>query len=181
MTASLLLLGVELNLREEFLEIGLLTKAHGLGGELKLRLHHSESDALEVVTSVVLEVPGRKAQRYRLESVRGSGVPIVRLAGVTSRDDAEALRGAKVWVDRKALPLESGEYYLVDLVGAQVVYQGEVIGRVKSVRPDPTVDTLVMTLSDGTSAEQPLLDTWVGGFDSEANTLELVSDDGLLV
>lgn len=173
----------ESNLREELLEIGVLPRPHGVRGELKLHLHHAGSDALEHVAFLVLELPGKPASQYEILSVRGHGRELIlRLTNVADRHAAEALRGARVWVHRAALPeLAAGEYYLVDLIGCWVVYEGKRLGHVRAVRPDPTVDTLVIELADGTRAEQPLLDVWVGHFDRRANTLELLSDDGLII
>ena len=45
--------------------------------------------------------------------------PILRLEGSTSREDAEALRGAELRVP--AAPLEEDEYWARDLVGCTVV------------------------------------------------------------
>lgn len=170
-------------LKAKFLEIGVLTKPHGLAGELKLRLHNEQSDALDGLVRIVVEPARGEPRRFEVQSVRGGGrEKIIRLAGVEGRDAADQLRGVKVWVERALLPqLEPGEYYLVDLIGCSVVLEGETLGSVRSVRADPTVDTLVLQLRDGTQAELPLIDTWVGPFDAVRRELSLKSDDGLII
>jgi len=51
------------------------------------------------------------------------------------RDDARALRGARVFVARSSFPAaRDGEYYWVDLIGAEVVNrQGDALGRVSAL------------------------------------------------
>jgi 16S rRNA processing protein RimM len=62
-----------------------------------------------------------------------SGTLIARLAGVDSREQAQALKGAEVSVARAELPEPgAGHYYLADLVGLEVLNeQGERLGVVK--------------------------------------------------
>ena len=64
-----------------------------------------------------------------------SGVLLVALAGVASREDALALRGAEVGVPRAALPrTKQDEIYWVDLEGLAVINrQGAMLGEVAEV------------------------------------------------
>jgi 16S rRNA processing protein RimM len=90
--------------------------AHGVKGELRLKLFTDSIDNLARHKSVYVGDVERK-----LESVRaGSSGTIARLSGVADRSAAEALRGSLVEVDRSALPpLEEGEYYHSDLIGLE--------------------------------------------------------------
>lgn len=164
------------------LEIGTVTKPHGLRGELKVHLFFEHSRALWEVRSVTLQSPSGTRRSVAISAVRGTNKePILCLEDVSDRDGAEALRGHTIWVERTAVaPLEPGEYYLIDLVGCQVMLAGEVLGRVTEVRPDPSVDTMVVELAAGGFADQPVLDTWVERVDIAARIVELSSDDGLI-
>lgn len=88
--------------------------AHGIRGELRLKLFTDKADNLAHHSTVF--VGGRE---MRLRSVKESGkTAIARLEGVDDRSAAEALRGTLVEVDRAALPpLDEGEYYHADLIG----------------------------------------------------------------
>ena len=84
-------------------------------------------------------------------------------------------------VPRSALPpLEPGEYYLCDLVGAKVVAPGAEVGEVVEVRAHPSVDTIVVKTPDGTLLEQPLTDPWVVSVDAENKLVELSTLDWLI-
>jgi 16S rRNA processing protein RimM len=104
--------------------------AHGVGGEVRLKMFAQGLDSL------------KRHQKVRLgeceltvAAVRGGKQPVVRFAEVGSRDGAEALRGQFVTVPRSALPpLEEGEYYHADLIGLPCVGpDGEPLGKVAAV------------------------------------------------
>ena len=88
--------------------------AHGIKGELRLKLFSAGADSLAHHATVF--IGGREV---RLESVKAAGKGVIaRIEGVGDRSAAEALRGQLVEVDRSALPpLEEGEYYYADLIG----------------------------------------------------------------
>jgi len=156
-------------------------KAHGIRGEVKVRLHNPGSDALERVASVLLEREGG-GTNWTVLRVRPSPTgPIVALSGVETREGAEALRGSRVLVARGDLPpLAPGDYYLVDLIGCKVLLDGRTLGTAVAVRPDPTVDTLIIELESGETVEQPILDPWISRVDVAQGTVELANGDGLI-
>lgn len=162
------------------LEVGRVARPHGVKGELRVRLHRAESDALERVERVVLSLDD-KQQTFAIEHVRrGSGAVLVKLRGVDDRDAADAVRGARISVDRASLPIAPDEYYLVDLVGATVVAPDGEVGVVVEVRSHATVDTLVIRTPEGPLVEQVVADAWIDSVDVEAGRLVLNGRDGLI-
>ena len=70
--------------------------------------------------------------------VLGNPVPngmAARLSGITTREEAEALKGVRLYADRAKLPaLDDDEYYHADLIGLTVLDTGgTVVGRVTAV------------------------------------------------
>ena len=97
-------------------EIGIVSRAHGIRGELRVHLHNPASRALD--DAEVLWLGDRE---YRIESARPvAGAYLVALAGVPDRNAAETLRGRPVLVARDDLELDEGEVLLADLVGCRV-------------------------------------------------------------
>ena len=165
----------------ETLEIGRVSKAHGILGELRIVPHWEGSDALLHTEQIWLVLNGQRIE-HRIERARA--VPrayLVKLHGVNDRNAAEALHGAPVSVERNVLPpLEPGEYYLADLVGAKLTGPDGEVGEVTGVVSHPTVDVVVVRLPDGKTMEQALSPPWLSHVDVAARQIVLLSLDGLM-
>lgn len=162
------------------MELGVLGRPHGIRGAIHIRLHNPDSDAFDTLESVWLESSPRGREPLVLESVESRPKSLVlQLQGVTTREQAEKLTGRRVFAPRSALPpLEEDEYYLMDLVGCAVFLENERIGSVTAVRGDPSVDTMVITLTDGTLVEQPIVPVWVKDVNIAEGRVELVNKEG---
>lgn len=120
--------------------------AHGIGGEVRLKLFAEGQDSLRRHKEV------RVGDRIlTLAGLKGGPTPIARFAEITDRNAAEALRGALLTVPRSALPpLEEGEYYHADLVGLPCESEGgEPLGRVAAVENFGAGDILDIEKPDG--------------------------------
>jgi 16S rRNA processing protein RimM len=164
------------------LRIGRLTRAHGLKGELEVRLDWSDSRALLEAERVLLTRPDGGTEAHVIAGTRSTGKGVLlRLEGVADRDAAEALCGSTVSVSRAELPpLEEGEYYLCDLVGLAVAGPSGLLGRVIEIQMYPSVDAVVIEAPDGARYEQPLISEWLERVDVAADGIVLRSLDGLL-
>jgi 16S rRNA processing protein RimM len=164
------------------LEVARVTRPHGIRGLVKVELHWSGSASLANVERLTLLLPSGERREFAVESLRPANKEfLVKLAGVDDRDAADTLRGAKVLMPRSALPaLPSGEAYLVDLVGAEVVAPDGLVGEVVRVEVYPSMDTLVVRAPDGRLLEFALAPAFVAKLDPEAKRIELVSRDGLI-
>jgi 16S rRNA processing protein RimM len=163
-------------------EIGRLTRPHGIRGEVRVHLHFAGSETLAHVPSVTLVRNGATLGERRIVGARRADkAMLLLLEGISDRDAAESLRGAGVCVPRGALPpLDDGEYYLSDLVGARVVAPDGPVGEVVEVRVHPSVDSLVVRTPDGRLLEQAIAEPWIERVDAVAMIVELSSTDGLI-
>ena len=164
------------------IELGYVTRPHGIRGELKVKLHFEQSDALFEVHRVLLAKGEREPEAYEIDLVRraGKGV-LLALKGVSTRDAAEQLAGARVCLDRDELPaLPHDEYYLVDVIGCQVHGPAGLLGVVQSIATHPTVDALVIATPDGRVVEQPLDDHWIERVSIQERLVVLRTLDGLI-
>ena len=86
------------------------------------------------------------------------GGAIARLAQVTNRTEAEALRGTTLAVPRDALPpLAEGEYYHVDLLGLPAVTtEGEALGEVIAVQNYGAGDVIEIKRPNGKAFMVPM-------------------------
>jgi 16S rRNA processing protein RimM len=81
-----------------------------------------------------------------VESRRHGKGLTVRLAGIDNREQAQALSGLELWMERRELPaLRQGEYYQVDLLGFAVEnLEGRVLGRVDHFLDTPANTIMVV-------------------------------------
>jgi 16S rRNA processing protein RimM len=126
--------------------------AHGIGGEVRLKLFADGIDSLRRHKQL------RAGDRLlTLVSVRDSKQPIARFAEIDDRAAAEMLRGTLLTVRRSALPpLSADEYYHADLIGlACVTPAGIPLGTVIAVENFGAGDLLEIEKPDGRSAMLP--------------------------
>ncbi|MEO7278170.1 MAG: ribosome maturation factor RimM [Sphingomicrobium sp.] len=132
---------------ERRIALAAVAGAHGINGELRLKLFSAGADSLSRHSTVYV---GGTAMR--LISARAGGkTAVARIEGVADRSSAEALRGLVIEVDRDSLPaLETGEYYHVDLIGLPAFDRsGAQLGTVVAVENFGAGDLLEIALADG--------------------------------
>ena len=137
---------------EDQVALAAIAGAHGIGGEVRLKLFAQSADSLKRHKQV------RVGERLlTLASLKGDRTPIARFAEVPDRTAAEALRGQLLTVPRSALPpLEEGEYYHADLIGLPAVdRQGAAVGTVAAVENYGAGDLLEIERADGKRALVP--------------------------
>jgi 16S rRNA processing protein RimM len=123
--------------------------AFGVRGELRITAHTSDPMSL-IAYSPLLAESGAIA--LTLEGGRAvKGALITRAREINTREEAQALRGLRLFVDRAALPApDEDEYYLADLIGLAVrSVGGEALGVVKSVANFGAGDLLEIAPADG--------------------------------
>ena len=126
--------------------IGQIVAAFGVRGQVKMKAITEQIDHLRrrIRTLYV----GPKLQEYTLKGLieHKPGLLILTLANVTTREQAEALRGQDVAIlESQAAPLEEGEYFIHQLYGLMVVTdQGEEIGKVREVLETGANEVLVV-------------------------------------
>jgi len=91
---------------EKTVALAAITGAHGVRGEVRLKLFAESSEGLALHKQVKVG-----ERELTLQSVKSGGSsPIARFAEITDRTAAEALRGSLIEVPRSALPvLVAGE------------------------------------------------------------------------
>lgn len=120
---------------EGLLAVGTVLKPHGLKGGLKVKTFDPESNSLTRINSVTVVKPsGRRSFRVRAAR-RDRRWFIVFLGEIETRQQAEAFKGADLWVARGQLPeLEADEIYLADCMNCKVFdVHGGCLGKVTGV------------------------------------------------
>lgn len=113
--------------------IGEIATAHGIKGFVKVRCFADDPGLLESGPLFTGE-SGDATITLSLENSTNKGFT-GRIKGVVDRNEAERLRGTKLYIDRDDLPdTDDGEYYYEDLKNMAVVDEaGTSIGTILSV------------------------------------------------
>ncbi|HEU4480890.1 MAG TPA: ribosome maturation factor RimM [Actinomycetota bacterium] len=157
--------------------VGQIGKPHGIAGEVYLiqisddprryevgaRLEHANGRTLTIVSA--------RPHRDRF---------LVRFEGITTRDEAEAIRGALYVSAAEARSLEDDEFWPHELVGAKVyLVDGSEVGEVREVIPGPAQDLLAVD-SEGTTHLVPMVKAIVVDVDRDARRITIDPPVGLL-
>ncbi len=126
--------------------LGRVSGLFGVKGWLKV---HSYTDPRESIVGFETWVlrSGNDEQTVELEDGRKQGRTVAaKLKAIDDRDQARALVGAEIAVERDALaPCEPGEYYWTDLEGSTVVTaEGDTLGRLDYVFETGGHDVMVV-------------------------------------
>ena len=113
--------------------VGAITGAFGVKGEVRLKSFTSIPEAIADYAPLLTE-EGEKEFDVVITGEIKNGLS-ARMSGVISKEDADKLRGTRLFVPRERLPeLLEDEYYHTDLIGLIVQnLEGSNIGRIKSV------------------------------------------------
>ena len=136
-------------LQDDFGLIGEIVKPHGIRGEVKVYLFSEQPENLKKYKKIVLQELTDSAQEtYTVVKSREQGkLAILQLEGVVTREEAEALQGKKIWVEKADFPaLDSDEYYWYQLKGLVIVTEtGQELGRVTELFNTTAHDIMVVT------------------------------------
>ena len=122
--------------------VGAIAGAFGVRGEVRLKSFCTTAEDIATYGTLTTEDGTRRFAVTLTRPVNG-GLG-VRLSGVETKEQADALRGVTLWADRAALPaLGDDEFYHADLIGLEVVDPGgAVLGRVRAIHDHGAGDIL---------------------------------------
>lgn len=113
--------------------VGALAGAYGVKGESRLKSFCAVPEDIARY-SPLTDARGAAAYAITLTGTISNGFA-ARIAGVTSKEQADALRGVRLYARRAQLPsLPDDEFYHADLIGLEVLDTGGTpLGHVRSV------------------------------------------------
>ena len=128
--------------------VGAIAGAFGVRGEVRLRPFTEDPSAIASYGALSTEDGAREFEVTLTRPVKGGFA--ARLSTVATREEAEALKGTRLYAPRSALPdLPEDEYYHADLIGMRVVgLSGEAYGRVKALQNYGAGDFLEVSTPD---------------------------------
>ena len=162
----------------EKIMIGKIVNVVGLKGEVKV-YNYSDSDEIYRTTEAVYvgdDLVGIENVRLQKNMV------ILKLAGISDRDGAEAVRGKELFITESDLPeLPEGQYYIRDLIGMTVKKEnGEILGKVSDVLQNTAQDIFEVENADGRKILIPKVDQFFIEIDKAAGEIRVRLIEGML-
>ncbi|AKF06806.1 ribosome maturation factor RimM [Sandaracinus amylolyticus] len=158
---------------DDLVVLGAITRPHGVRGEVRVHRFNPDSPLLLELERVVVRAKSGDREHAVLGSKRSGDADVLRLEGVTTVEQAEALRGAEIAARRAWMPEpDEDEVYHVDLIGLRVIEDGVELGVVDEVLAYPSVDCLRVPTARGV-IEIPLIEPYVIDVDVEGGRIEV--------
>jgi len=161
--------------------VGAIAGGFGVKGEVRLKSFTSEPEDIASYGPLFTE-DGRQSFQVRL-SGRLKNALSARLSGISSKEQADRMKGMKLFVPREAFPqLPDDEFYHADLIGLSVYDTGGgEIGAVKAVLNHGATDLLELRLTaSNETALLPFTRDYVPTVDMVARKLIIDPPNGLI-
>lgn len=172
---------------EDMIEMGRLTKVHGLKGELNFAFHNDAWDDIEA-EYLIVETEGLLVpfflEEYRF---RNDEEAIVKFKRIDSDTQATELAGCTVYLERKQLPddymaqkAENGEIGIDFYIGYTIQADGTTIGVIDDV--DDSTANVLFHLETPTGGELiiPASDDYITEINDEQKVMVMNLPEGLL-
>ena len=159
--------------------VGAIAGAFGVRGEVRLKSFTAVPEDIETYSPVYSE-DGAQSFSISLIGQTKNGFT-ARLTGIQTKEQADALKGLRLFVDRDALPsLPDDEYYHADLIGLEVYDTGgALLGRVESVLNHGATDLLEVKPETGDTVLLPFTLAAVPTIDLTSGRIVADPPDGL--
>lgn len=167
---------------EDFFQVGIITAAHGIGGEVKVYPTTDEPKRFRRLKEVILDT-GKERTPLEIQSVKFfKQFVILKFKNLDNINDVERFRKCSLLVPREnAVHLARDEYFIADLEGLRVRDEdGTPIGVLKSVLKTGANDVYVIGLADGRELLLPAIKQCVLEVDVEAGYIRVHILEGLL-
>lgn len=164
------------------LRIGVITRTHGIRGEVKVYPTTDSPLRFRELESVLLKTAGRE-KSLRIDEVRFfKSLVILKFHGIDTMEEAERYKGAELYIDRSmGEPLGENEYYIADLIGLSVYDEtGTCLGTVKDVLQTGANDVYVTERKGQKDLLLPAIRDCILNIDLEHSRMDIHLMDGLL-
>lgn len=161
--------------------VGVISGSYGVSGELRIKSFCAIAEDIEQYSPLTDEAGDRQFALAILRPIK-NGLA-ARLPDVSNKEDADALRGTKLFARREQLPsLPDDEFYHADLIGMDVYDTGgTLLGRVKTVQNNGADDLLELQLSgSSTTTFLPFTKAAVPTVDLASRRIVADPPDGIL-
>ncbi len=131
---------------QDLIIIGTIVKPQGIKGEVKIIAYSNDVQRLTMFKGFYIG-----GIEYSVEKARANGNSIVvKFSHIKDRNQAELLRGKDILIKKsELLEPEKGKYYIADLIGCDIIIDGNGIGKLTEILQHGSADVYVCKLDSG--------------------------------
>ncbi|WP_461171672.1 ribosome maturation factor RimM [Arthrobacter sp. Z1-9] len=162
------------------LQVARIGKPHGIRGEVTVQvLTDAPEDRFVPGTEFVVEPAS--AGPLTVNSARwNKDILLLGFDGIETRNEAETLRGAKLFIETEELDEDDDEgWYEHELVGLEARVGSRVVGKVAALNTMPVQDLLLVKTPEGEEILIPFVEQIVPEVNIEEGFILLTPPDGL--
>ena len=165
--------------KQVFLEAGEIVGTHGVRGEVRVRPECDSAELFCTLRTVYFDNTGTRSVRMKARVHKN--IALAKLDGVNTMEEAAALRGTMLYLNRRDIKLERGRYFICDLIGTQIVdcETGTVYGECTDVTHTGSNDVYHMKTPDGKEILIPAIPDVVREVDIENEIIRIFPMLGL--
>lgn len=166
---------------EDFLRVGVITRTHGVRGEVKV--YPTTDDPRRFLDLKEVFTGPDNDRSLSIENVRFfKNLVILKFTGIDDMDTAAGLVRSELYIPRsEGVPLEEGEYYIADLIGMDVFSdEGEHLGTVKDVLETGANDVFIVDRKGAGQLLLPYITECVLDIDPASSRMTVHLMEGLL-
>lgn len=164
---------------KEFLETGKIVGTHGVRGELRVECW---CDSPQVLTEFSTFYYDEGRERVDVESARPhKGMVLLKLKGVDTVEQGDALRGKVLWLKREDYPLKPGQVFLQDLMGLSVIdgNTGKLYGVLTEIIPTGANDVYRIRNGEGKEFLFPAVEHMIQEIDVDGGKMLVLPIPGI--
>lgn len=164
---------------KRYLEVGRIVGTHAVKGEVRVQPWADDGQFL-LQFGVFYDKDG--TARYRVKNARThKNIVIVKLDGVDTVEQADALRGRVLFIDRADANLPEGRYFIQDIIGLKVIDadDGRLYGVIEDVTQTLANDVYHVRTEDGKVCYVPAIDQVLAGTDLDEGIVRIHSMKGM--
>ena len=165
--------------QKAFLEVGEIVNTHGVRGEVRVQPWCDSAEQFAGFKKLYWDAEGTRP--VKVKGRPHKQMALVTLEGVTTVEEAQALRGRILYVSRKDLHIPRDRYLVQDLIGMQVVDadDGRVYGTLTDVSQTGANPVYHMQTPAGAEVLIPAIPDVVVTIDLKADIVHLRPMKGL--
>lgn len=167
-------------MKKQFLEAGKIVRTHGVRGELCLEPWADSPEFLLGVKEFYFDPQGQRPAGL-LGSRPHKGRLLIRLQGVDTVEQGDALRGRVLYLNRDDVKLPEGRFFLEDLIGLCAIDgdTGREYGVIAQIIPAPANNVYRIRDGEGRDYLFPAVEHMIKRTDIEGGVIELLPIPGI--